>query len=124
MWSGSWVAWRCAGCGRETGWLWTVRLHCTSIMRGRDCIYEGLHGVTRDASVEISNPITMYSEFKGRILVECVSALIPGLDWRGARTKAMRVNVTNSEQRTSRYKRLRNMVSLLVIAHWAAKLLL
>jgi len=93
-------------------------------MMGWDCIYEGLHGVTRDASVETSNPITMYHEFDGQELVECVSALTRGLDWRGARTKAMRVNVTNSEQRTSWYKRLRNMVSLLDIAHWAAKLLL
>jgi hypothetical protein len=80
----------------------TVRLYCTSIMTGRDCIY-GLHGATSDASVEIANSVTKCFSCNGeQSSVEHVGPPTRQSDRRGVvRTKSLRVNVTNSEQRTS-----------------------
>jgi hypothetical protein len=61
----------------------TVRLYCTSIMTGRDCIY-GLHGVTRDAFVEIANSVTKDFACNGEEdLAEHVGALTRQSDRRG-----------------------------------------
>jgi hypothetical protein len=73
-------------------------------MDGAELHIRGLHAVTRDASVEMSNSITRYLGFKGQNLVGYVSALTRLLDWRRGSTKWMLVNVTNSEQRTSWYR--------------------